>query len=246
MNVNSADAGDVQDESEIVSFGAFQFDRRGLLLSTNGSRLPIQPKALLVLRCLVDRPGRVVLKDELMDLVWDDAAVTENSLVEAIRLLRLTLGDDPRSPTYIETVHRRGYRFIAPIDQHRERPGDVAFADSGTADLEDGAADSESVPADVELEAASSRPRPQPLLWSLSAAIVGALVVASVIYFLPDEAPAPLASSRFSIVAPPGATFASIVNNSIYEGNIVITPDARPSCTKPLIHFPATCKCILS
>ena len=225
MNVNRADAGVVQDEPEIVSFGAFQFDRRGLLLSTKGSRLPIQPKALLVLRCLVDRPGKVVLKDELMDLVWDDAAVTDNSLVEAIRLLRLTLGDDPRSPTYIETVHRRGYRFIAPIDQHRDRPGDVAFSDSGSADVEDDAADSEAGTADVELGIAPLRPRSRPLLWGLTAVAVAAVVVTSVIYFVPDDAPAPLPSLRFSIAAPPGATFASIFDKGASEGNVVITPD---------------------
>ena len=111
----SEEADAIRDEPEVVAFGPLQFDRRGLLLSKDGVALSVQPKALLVLRCLIDRPGKVVLKDELLDRVWDDAAVTENSLVEAIRLLRQSLGDDPRTPTYIETVHRRGYRFIAPV-----------------------------------------------------------------------------------------------------------------------------------
>ena len=134
MDLDHADAGSVQDGRQTVSFGPFQFDRRGLLLSTKGSPLSIQPKSLLVLRCLVDRPGEVVFKQELMDLVWGDAVVTENSLVEAIRMLRLAIGDDPRTPTYIETVHRRGYRFIATVSENREPPGDAAPYDSAETD----------------------------------------------------------------------------------------------------------------
>jgi len=126
MDEERAPTGKVGDQSQTVAFGPFRFDRRGLLLSKDGIDLPVQPKPLTVLRCLVDRPGEVLLKNELMDLAWDDAAVTENSLAEAIRMLRRALGDDPRSPEYIETVHRRGYRFIAPVTELRERPDEAA------------------------------------------------------------------------------------------------------------------------
>ena len=98
-----------------LSFGAFQFDSEGPLLSKNGSAVPLAPRPLAVLECLLERPGKVVSKQHLMDAVWDGTSVTEDSLVQAINRLRHALGDDPDSPTYIQTLHRRGYRLIAPV-----------------------------------------------------------------------------------------------------------------------------------
>ena len=56
-------------------------------------------------------------RQELIDSVWKDAFVTDTSLAEAVSFLRQALGDDPQAPTYIQTVHRRGYRFVAPLDR---------------------------------------------------------------------------------------------------------------------------------
>ena len=96
---------------EAIDFGPFQFVT-GDGLWRNGSPVPLPPRAMGVLAALVARPGSVVSKQELMDAVWPDTFVTESSLLEAIGLLRQTLGDDRRQPVYIQTVHRRGYRFI--------------------------------------------------------------------------------------------------------------------------------------
>ena len=109
---------------EAVEFGPFRFVP-GDGLWRNGTPLPLPPRAMGVLTTLVARPGSVVSKQELMDAVWPDTFVTESSLLEAIGLLRHTLGDDPRQPIYIQTVHRRGYRFIG-ISGDGTRP---AFAD---------------------------------------------------------------------------------------------------------------------
>jgi len=68
-----------------------------------------------VLDLLVSRAGEIVPRQALIDAVWKDAFVTDTSLAEAISFLRQTLGDDPQSPTYVQTVHRRGYRFVAPV-----------------------------------------------------------------------------------------------------------------------------------
>jgi tetratricopeptide (TPR) repeat protein len=73
------------------------------------------PKAFSVLRHLVENAGRLVTQDELLDTVWRDAHVEPTVLNNQIARLRHTLGDDPRSPVFIETVSRRGYRFIAPL-----------------------------------------------------------------------------------------------------------------------------------
>jgi eukaryotic-like serine/threonine-protein kinase len=100
---------------EAVAFGPFRFDRANRMLSRDGVELPLPPRVLGILEHLVARPGSVVSKPALMDAVWKDAYVTDTSLTEAMSQLRQVLGDDPQQPTYVQTVHRRGYRFVAPL-----------------------------------------------------------------------------------------------------------------------------------
>ena len=104
-----------------IAFGPFVFDPDSRLLKRDGSELPLPPRVTGVLEVLLRRPGDVVLRQELMDSVWKDAFVTDTSLAEAVSVLRQTLGDDPQAPAYIQTLHRRGYRWVAPVV---ERPGD--------------------------------------------------------------------------------------------------------------------------
>ena len=78
-------------------------------------RLSLMPKAFAVLRHLVDHAGRLVTKEELLAAVWRDTIVSDAALASCIRDLRRALGDAPEKPRYIETVHRRGFRFIGPI-----------------------------------------------------------------------------------------------------------------------------------
>ena len=99
-----------------VRFGPFRFDRASGILSRGSEELFLPPRALNVLQVLVDRCGEVVSKDELVEVVWHDAAVTDQSPAEAIGVVREVLGDDSHHPTFIQTVHRRGYRFIAGVE----------------------------------------------------------------------------------------------------------------------------------
>jgi DNA-binding winged helix-turn-helix (wHTH) protein len=99
----------------LVAFGPFVFDRTNRLLSKDGVEIPLPPRVLGVLALLIERPAQLVTKQDLISGVWRDAFVTETSLAEAISVLRQTLGDDPQRPTYIQTLHRRGYRFIAEV-----------------------------------------------------------------------------------------------------------------------------------
>ena len=79
----------------------------------NGERpVDLRPKTWELIRYMVERPGQLLSKQELIDAVWPDTIVTEASLNQAIRELRKALGDDARKPKFIETVHRRGFRFI--------------------------------------------------------------------------------------------------------------------------------------
>ena len=99
----------------VVYFGPFRFDLSDGLLTRGGDDVRLPPRALAILRHLVERAGRVVSKQSLLDVGWKDAHVSETSLTEAVGLIRQALGDDPQKPEFIQTVHRRGYRFIAPI-----------------------------------------------------------------------------------------------------------------------------------
>jgi DNA-binding winged helix-turn-helix (wHTH) protein/Tol biopolymer transport system component len=100
-----------------ISFGPFAFDRQSRLLWRDGAEVALPPRVLGVLEVLIDRPGQVVARQDLLDGVWKDAFVTDTSLAEAVSFLRQALGDDPQAPRYIQTVHRRGYRFLPPVTE---------------------------------------------------------------------------------------------------------------------------------
>jgi DNA-binding winged helix-turn-helix (wHTH) protein len=101
---------------EAFHFGdcTLEVDERQLLRSATVVRL--SPKAFDVLVALVRHPGHLVTKDELLADVWPESFVEEGILTVHVSALRKALGDDQRPPTYIETVARSGYRFIAPLE----------------------------------------------------------------------------------------------------------------------------------
>jgi DNA-binding winged helix-turn-helix (wHTH) protein len=98
-----------------VLFGPFRFDLSDRTLTRDGQEIRLPPRALLILAHLLERPNRIVSKQELIDAVWKDAFVGETSLTEAVGVLRQALDDAASDSTYIQTVHRRGYRFVAPL-----------------------------------------------------------------------------------------------------------------------------------
>jgi serine/threonine-protein kinase len=102
----------LESRPRLLTFGPFGFDPQTRLLFRDGVELPLPPRVLGVLELLVSRPGEIVPRQELLDRVWKDAFVTDTSLAEAISFLRQALGDDPQAPRYVQTVHRRGYRFL--------------------------------------------------------------------------------------------------------------------------------------
>jgi DNA-binding winged helix-turn-helix (wHTH) protein len=100
------------DDREPIAFMSFHLDRRGGRLTRAGEAIPLRPKTWAVLLYLAERPGVLVTRGELLDAVWPNVAVTPDTLTKSIGELRLALGDDSRTPRCIETVHRRGFRFI--------------------------------------------------------------------------------------------------------------------------------------
>lgn len=99
----------------IVQFGEFQFDPAAPLLMHGSRSLELSPKALEILAVLIKNTGRVVGKDDLLNLVWPAAIVEEGNLAVHIFALRKALGEDASSARYIETIPKRGYRFAAPV-----------------------------------------------------------------------------------------------------------------------------------
>ena len=98
-------------------FADFEADRAAYRVARRGVPLDLTPKLLDLLFCLLEHPGDLVTKEALLDAVWPGANVTENAMAQAISDLREALGDDASSPTYIRTISRRGYRFIAPVER---------------------------------------------------------------------------------------------------------------------------------
>lgn len=100
-------------EPKNYRFGQFVVDRRSACLRCNDAVLPLRPKSFDVLVYLVQHPGRLVPKSELIDSVWQNLNVTENSLVQCIKEIRQALADDTQ--TQVETVSKRGYLFAPPV-----------------------------------------------------------------------------------------------------------------------------------
>ncbi len=101
--------------SNLYEFGSFQVDAQERLLFRDGNRISLTPKAFDTLLILIDRQGHMVEKDELMNLVWPDTAVEENNLMQNVHAIRKALGENSHEQKYIETLPRRGYRFIAEV-----------------------------------------------------------------------------------------------------------------------------------
>jgi Tol biopolymer transport system component/DNA-binding winged helix-turn-helix (wHTH) protein len=102
--------------ANVYAFGEFMLDVPARTLSRSGmGAVPLPSRAFDSLVYLVEHRERLVRKNELIDAVWHDVVVTDDSLIHAISVLRRALSDDPSNCHYVQTVPRRGYRFIAPV-----------------------------------------------------------------------------------------------------------------------------------
>lgn len=109
-----------QQTNEIYEFGPFRLDAQERLLRRDGTALPLMPKAFDLLLALVERHGRLVGKEELFQTVWPDMIVEESNLSHNIAIIRKALGDGENGQKFIETVPRRGYRFVALVQEQEE------------------------------------------------------------------------------------------------------------------------------
>ena len=172
----------------IVRFGVFEIDLRSGELRKSGARLNLQQQPLQVLSVLLEQPGELVTRDALRSRLWPDDTFVDfdHGLNAAVKRLRDTLGDSAESPRFIETVARRGYRFIAPA----------------------------SVPDAVEAAGARRVSLWRPVVWAATGAGIAALMMMLVDQVRPTRLSGPVLATSIVVdgVAPelnqPGVHFA--------------------------------------
>lgn len=111
-----------------MRFASFQFDLRSRELRRDGAKVPVQDQPLRLLALLIERPGELVTREELHRRLWpsDTFVDFEHGLNAAVKRLRTALGDTAESPQYVETLPRRGYRFVATVDDRDDGDGAAA------------------------------------------------------------------------------------------------------------------------
>src|SRR5687767_3317472 len=108
----------LMDADGTLRFGSFELDVRSRELRTGRAVVRLQEQPFEILRMMLERPGSVVTRDELRRRLWPDGTFVdfEHSLNAAVKRLRAALGDDADNPRFVETLPRRGYRFIASVE----------------------------------------------------------------------------------------------------------------------------------
>lgn len=104
----------------------------GVIVRSDGQRLHLEPKVMAVLSTLAEQGGRTVARGELLETVWNGQVAADELLTRAISEIRRALGDDPRNPTYIRTVPKRGYRLIGKVERRADGPPQTARGRGGS------------------------------------------------------------------------------------------------------------------
>lgn len=185
-------------EGKRFEFGEYVLDADEKVLLRGGKALPVTPKIFLLLQVLVESHGHIVEKDVLMDKVWAGSFVEESNITFSIRQLRKILGDDKQHPQFIETIPRRGYRFIANV-------GTVSV----NGYRENGFSDIQVVTEPVSTIGTPSvrLDRSRPVFFSVAVVLVGAVFVSAGVFIwrsglTDDKASLPIDSSpKFETVA---------------------------------------------
>jgi DNA-binding winged helix-turn-helix (wHTH) protein len=155
-----------------IRFGAFELDRQSGELFKHGTKLKLQGQPIAVLTLLLERPGELVSREEIRKHLWpEDTFVDfEHSLNTHIKKLRQVFDDDAETPRYIETLPRRGYRFIAQVETVPN--GSARGTDAGKSEAHNA--------ADSETSVASPEPVPahKPRRWKYAVAVAMIVVLA--------------------------------------------------------------------
>ena len=211
------------------SFGPFRLDCRRRELRRGDELVVLTPKAFDLLRVLATAGDRVIEKQELLQLVWPNSFVTDDSLTQHIAALRKALGDTPDRPAYILTVPRHGYRFIAVVRQVLEERADQAMStppdptsETKVADQPiNGVDDSGSVDRAHVVVAGLAVWRSTRAWIAASAVIILTVVALAGRMLLRSAAATKPDVVRFTISAPEGTAF------SASASSLAVSPDGR-------------------
>jgi DNA-binding winged helix-turn-helix (wHTH) protein len=143
--------------ANLVSFGAFELDLRARELRKHGLKIGLPEQSIQILAMLLERPNEVVLREEIRKKLWPNDTIVEfdHSINAAVKRLRRVLGDEADTPRYVETLPRRGYRFIYPVD------AGVGLVPAHPAQQAPPQAEPPPVPAQAAAATAPVTPRPE-------------------------------------------------------------------------------------
>ena len=154
---------------QVLRIGKWRVDPTTNRMGRNGDEVHLEPKAMEVLLLLAARAGQVISREEILATLWSGSVVGDDTLTQAVIKLRKALGDDSRSPAYIETISKRGYRLVAQVDVEQ---GDAA-------------------PKPTRAPATQVRAtRPRRLIWIVVPALLAVLLVVSTRYLMEPVTPA--------------------------------------------------------
>jgi transcriptional activator of cad operon len=108
--------------AKALQLGAWRVDPVSCQISRGREIVRVEERSMCLLVCLAERAGEVVSIDDLLNQAWPGVIVTQDSVYQSIASLRRLLGDDPKQPTYIATVPRRGYRMVATVSRWADQP----------------------------------------------------------------------------------------------------------------------------
>lgn len=115
------------DRYQTYRFDDFRVDAQAWRLSRDGREIHLEPTVLKLLIYLISNRERLVTRRELLESVWSDTVISDAALSKAVARLRKALDDDPAAPRYIQTVHSRGYRFMAEVEEQQPGSGAIVF-----------------------------------------------------------------------------------------------------------------------
>ncbi len=214
-------AGPFSQPTRIYRFGPYELDVRSGELRKHGIRIRVREQPIKILFILLENPGEVVLREEIRDRLWPGNTIVEfdHGINAAVQKLRDGLGESADQPRYVETVARRGYRFIADVEriagnltaaqadpseggEGQVEAGEPLLTDPAATNEPEAAAAEDFAPGTVEQEHRRPRGNGGIQLWIAFTALAAALIAGAfaLAYFTRKPSPAPVV--RFSFAAP--------------------------------------------
>jgi Tol biopolymer transport system component len=194
----------IEEKRPTLRFGGFTLDLDQHALFSGGERVRLTEKPLETLIFLVENRGRVVEKSEIFEAVWNGTYVTEDALVHAVREVRRALGDDKENPKFVQTVPRRGYRFIGEVLIEQVSNGDAVAAIDNIHEIQKRSASREN----------------QRIAWPIGLAAIALILGVLVAGYFYVQKPSPLARTRYE-------TQKQVTSGEFSAGKPAFSPDGK-------------------